>query len=65
VAQKETHDKLAARKEQARAAATSAVEKVDQQLKSINDSTSQRWTAIRAYITAASMRIRRASAQRP
>jgi hypothetical protein len=51
-AQKETHDKLVARKEQAHAAATSAVEKVDRQIKSVNDSASQRWTAMRASITA-------------
>jgi hypothetical protein len=51
-AQKETHDKLVARKEQAHAAATSAVEKVDRQFKSVNDSASQRWTAMRASITA-------------
>src|SRR5258705_7920430 len=51
-AQKETQDRLVARKEQARAAATSAVEKVDRQIKSVNDSASQRWTAMRANITA-------------
>jgi len=34
-AQQEAHDKLMARKEQARAAATSAVEKVDRNLQSV------------------------------
>jgi hypothetical protein len=51
-AQKEAHDKLVARKEQARIAATNAVEKVDQQIKSVNDSASQHWSALRAKITA-------------
>jgi hypothetical protein len=51
-AQKEAHDKLVARKEQARTAATNAVEKVDQQIKSVNDSASQHWSALRAKITA-------------
>ena len=52
VAQKETHDKLVARQEQARTAATNAVEKVDQQIKSVNNSASQHWSALRAKITA-------------
>jgi hypothetical protein len=51
-AQKEAHDKLVARKEQARTAATNAVEKVDQQIKSVNDSASQHWSALRAKVTA-------------
>jgi hypothetical protein len=51
-AQKEAHDKLVARKEQARAAATNAVEKVNQQIKSVEDSSSQHWNAMKAKIAA-------------
>jgi exonuclease VII large subunit len=51
-AQKEAHDKLVARKEQAHAAATNAVEKVDQKIKSVADSSSQHWNAMKAKITA-------------
>jgi hypothetical protein len=51
-AQKEAHDKLVARKEQARAAATNAVEKVNQQIKSVEDSSSQHWNTMKAKIAA-------------
>jgi hypothetical protein len=51
-AQKEAHDKLVARKEQARTAATNAVEKVNQQIKSVDDSASQQWSTMKAKITA-------------
>jgi len=36
-AKKEAHDKLVARKEKARTAATNAVEKVNKQIKSVED----------------------------
>jgi hypothetical protein len=51
-AQKEAHDKIEARKEQARAAAKSATEKIDRELKSVGNSTAKNWDAVRAKITA-------------
>lgn len=51
-AQKEAHDKLEARKTQARAAATSAVEKVNQDLKSASDSANRNWNTVRAKVAA-------------
>jgi hypothetical protein len=42
-AEKEAHDKIAARKEQAHAAATKAVEKVNQEVKSANDTATRNW----------------------
>ena len=49
-AQKEAHDKIAARKAQARAAATAAVEKVNQEVKSANDTATRNWSAVKAKI---------------
>jgi hypothetical protein len=51
-AQKEAHDKIAARKAQARAAATAAVEKVNQEVKSAGDSAARDWNAVKAKIAA-------------
>ncbi len=51
-AEKEAHDKIMARKEQARAAATTAVEKVGQEIKSIDDTAVRNWGTIRAKIAA-------------
>ena len=51
-AQKEAHDKIVARKEQARAAATAAVEKVNQKIKSVGDTAGRNWSAVRAKIAA-------------
>jgi hypothetical protein len=51
-AQKETHDKIVARKDQARAAATKAIETVNQEIKSVGDSASRNWSAVRAKIDA-------------
>jgi hypothetical protein len=51
-AKKEAHDKIEARKEQARAAATKAAEKVDQEIKSAGDTAARNWTAVRAKIAA-------------
>ena len=47
-AQKEAHDKIEARKEQARAAAKSATEKIDRELKSVGNSAAKNWDAVRA-----------------
>jgi hypothetical protein len=49
-AQKEAHDKIVARKEQARAAATTAIEKVNQKIKSVGDTAGRNWSAVRAKI---------------
>ena len=47
-AEKEAHDKIVARKEQAHAAATKAVEKVNQEVKSASDTAN--WSAVKAKI---------------
>jgi len=49
-AEKEAHDKIVARKEQARAAATTAVEKVNQEIKTVNSNTARDWTALKADV---------------
>ena len=51
-AQKEAHDKVVARREQARAAATAAMEKVNQEVKSAKDTTTRNWNALQAKIAA-------------
>ena len=51
-AQKEAHDKIAARKEQAHAAAAKAVERVNQEVKSANDTATRNWSAVKAKIAA-------------
>ena len=49
-AQKEAHDKIEARKQQARAAATKAIEKVNQEVKSAGDSATRDWNTVKAKI---------------
>ena len=49
-AQTEAHDKVVARREQARAAATAAVEKVNQDVKSVGDTAARNWSAVKAKI---------------
>jgi hypothetical protein len=49
-AEKEAHDKIVARREQARDAATKAVEKVNQEVKSANDTANRNWGAVKAKI---------------
>ena len=51
-AEKEAHDKIVARKEQARAAATTAVEKVNQEIKTVNGTTARDWSTVKAKIAA-------------
>src|SRR5216684_2499335 len=51
-AEKEAQDKIEARKEQARAAAAKATEKVNQEIKSVGDTAVRNWTAVRAKIAA-------------
>jgi hypothetical protein len=49
-AEKEADDKIVVRKEQAHAAATKAVEKVNQEAKSANDTANRNWSAVKANI---------------
>jgi hypothetical protein len=49
-AQKEAHDKFEVRKQQAHAAATSAVAKVDQDLKTAGDSAARNWNTMKAKV---------------
>ena len=51
-AEKEAHDKVVARKEQARVAASTAVEKVNQKINSANDTAARSWTAVKAKVAA-------------
>ncbi|HEY2759064.1 MAG TPA: hypothetical protein VGJ01_25415 [Pseudolabrys sp.] len=51
-AQKEAHDKIVQRKEQARDAATSAIEKVNQDIKSAGDTAARNLSAVKAKIDA-------------
>jgi hypothetical protein len=51
-ASKEAHDKIEARKEEARAAATKATEKVKQEVQSAHDTAAKNWSAVRAKIAA-------------
>jgi hypothetical protein len=51
-AEKEAHDKIEARKEQARAAATKATEKVKEEIQSARDTAVRNWSAVRAKVAA-------------
>ena len=51
-AEKEAHDKIVARQQQARAAATTAVEKVNQEIKTVNGTTARSWNIVKAKIAA-------------
>jgi len=51
-AQKEAHDKITVRQAQARAAATAAVEKVNQEVKSAGDTAARNWNTVKAKIAA-------------
>ena len=51
-ASKEAHDKIEARKAEARAAATKATERVKQEIESARDTAVRNWTAVRAKIAA-------------
>ena len=50
--QKEAHEKIVVRREQAHAAATVAVEKVDKEIKSVNDTATRNWSAMRVKVSA-------------
>ena len=51
-AQKEAHDKIEVRKQKARADATTAVEKVNQKIKSANDDAVRDWHTVKAKVAA-------------
>ena len=51
-AQKEAHDKVVARITQAQSAAEEAVQKVNQNIKSANDTASAKWNGLKAKIAA-------------
>ena len=51
-AAREAHGKIETRKEQARAAAAKAAEKVDQEIKSAGDKAIRNWSAVRAKVAA-------------
>ena len=51
-AQREAHDKIELRKQKARADATAAVEKVNQNIKSANDDAKRDWNAVKAKVAA-------------
>jgi hypothetical protein len=51
-AAKETHDKVIARREQTRAAAAAAMEKMNREFKSVADAAAKNWNAMQAKIVA-------------
>jgi hypothetical protein len=51
-AQKEAHEEIEERKQQAHAAAMAATEKVNQEVKSVKDTASRNWNALEAKIAA-------------
>ena len=51
-AQKEAHDKIETRKQQARAAATTAVERVNREVQSVRNSKARDWSTVKAKIAA-------------
>ena len=63
-AEKEARDKVLARREQARAAATAAIQKVDQSMKSAGDAAGRKWTALQAKIADDLQSVKSAVAQK-
>jgi len=51
-AKKEAHDKVVARKEKARAAAAAAAERVNNDIKSAENTATRNWNAVRAKVAA-------------
>jgi hypothetical protein len=51
-AQKEAHENLVARREQAQAAATAAIQKVDRDIKAANQTVVANWNALKAKVAA-------------
>jgi len=65
-AQKEAHDKIETRKQQARAAATTAVERVNREVQSVRNSKARDWSTVKAKIAAdmTSLKAKAASVKR-
>jgi hypothetical protein len=63
-AQKETHDKIERRREQARAAASAAAAKVNADIKSVGAAVTERWNALQAKVAADVDRLKAKQAQR-
>jgi hypothetical protein len=51
-AEKETHDKIVARREKVQSDATALTEKVSQQIKSVKDVSDSQWVALKAKVAA-------------
>lgn len=51
-ARKETHDKVLARREQARASAASLADRVEKEIHDVGDTVAGQWTALRAKVAA-------------
>jgi hypothetical protein len=62
-AQKETHDKIERRREQARAAASAAAAKVDADIKSVGAAVTERWNALQTKVAADIDRLKAKQAQ--
>ena len=63
-ANKETYDKVRARRDQTRAAVEAAIEKIDQDIKSTGGTVSGKWNALKAKLTADKDAFKAAVAQR-
>lgn len=62
-AQKEAHEKLMARREQARAAAMAATERVNEEVKSIQGTVSRNWNALQTKVAADMQNLKQAVVQ--
>jgi hypothetical protein len=62
-AQKEAHEKLTARREEARRAAIAATERVHEEVKSFQDTVSRNWGTLRAKVAADVQNLKQAVAQ--
>lgn len=63
-AQKEAHDKVVARREQSRAAVSAAIQKVDEDIKSVGDSVAGNWNALKAKLASDTDTLKSRIAQR-
>jgi hypothetical protein len=63
-ARKETHDKVVARREQARASAAALADRVDKEINDAGDALAGQWNALRAKVTADINRLKTTYEQR-
>ncbi|HEY7234572.1 MAG TPA: hypothetical protein VH539_10510 [Gemmatimonadaceae bacterium] len=63
-ARKETHDKVMARREQARASAAALADRVDRDIREVGDAASQQWNALQAKVAADISRLKTVYEQR-